>query len=105
MVAELRIELPMREIADFCRRWNVREFAVFGSALRDDFQPESDLDVLVTFDEAASIGLPAFVRMHNELAAITGRSVDIIPRDAVVESTNQRRKQRILQSATVVYAA
>ena len=105
MVAELQLDLPMAKIADFCKRWRVRELAVFGSILREDFGPDSDIDVLVTFEDDAAIGLPALVRMHNELAEITGRKVDVIPRDAVVESDNRRRRERILGSAQVVYAA
>jgi hypothetical protein len=105
MGTELKVSLPEGEIDAFCKRWKVRELAVFGSALRDDFRPDSDIDLLVTFDADAVIGLPALVRMQKELKALLGRDVDLVPRDAVEGSSNEPRRRRILESARVVYAA
>jgi predicted nucleotidyltransferase len=105
MTTETQVHLPAQEIAEFCKRWQVRELALFGSVLSDDFTPESDIDVLVTFDADARIGLPALVRMQKELKSILGRDVDLVPRDAIEQSSNERRRLRILESARVVYAA
>lgn len=78
---------------------------MFGSALRDDFRPDSDVDLLVTFEANAAIGLPALVRMQKELQAMLGHDVDLIPRESVEGSLNEPRRRRILESARVVYAA
>ncbi|MCI0548749.1 MAG: nucleotidyltransferase family protein [Candidatus Rokubacteria bacterium] len=71
-----RIELPRERIADFCRRHHIRWLALFGSVLRDDFQPESDVDVLVEFQTGRTPGF-AFVAMQDELSEILGRRVDL----------------------------
>ena len=68
-----KIQVSRREIADFCQRWQVTELALFGSALRDDFGPESDVDVLVSFDEDARRTLFDMSRMEEELEAMFGR--------------------------------
>ena len=105
MVQEIQIELPMQAIEAFCKRWAIREFALFGSVLRDDFRPDSDIDVMVTFDPSARWGLLAIARMQRELAEIMGRPVDLVERAGVEQARNTSRGQRILQSARVVYAA
>jgi len=101
----LAIPWPSPEIADFCRRWRIIELALFGSVLRDDFQPDSDVDVLVTFAPSASWSLLDHIQMEQELSAILGRGVDLISKRAVERSTNWIRRQAILGSAEVVYAA
>jgi len=68
--------LPLRDIRAFCERYGVRRLALFGSALREDFSPESDLDVLVEFQPGHTPGL-AFFRMQDELSQIIGRPVDL----------------------------
>lgn len=68
--------LPKGRIAEFCRRHRIRRLALFGSALRDDFTPESDIDVLVEFEPGARVGL-SFFSMQDELAEILGRKVDL----------------------------
>lgn len=75
MVA-LRIAVDHASIAEFCRRNHIARLSFFGSVLRDDFGPESDVDVLVEFEPAASVGYVAMARMEDELAAILGRTVD-----------------------------
>ncbi len=105
MVARIGLELPREPIAQFCARWHIRELALFGSVLRDDFTPQSDVDVLVAFEPAARVGLVALSQMERELAGLLGRPVDLIPRDAVEHSENAARRRRILESAHVVYAA
>ena len=72
----LKIEIPKEEVAAFCRRHHIRRLAFFGSVLRDDFTPESDVDVLVEFEEGHVPGL-AFITMQEELSEMLGRKVDL----------------------------
>jgi hypothetical protein len=74
--SRVRIEVPHERIADFCRHHHIRRLAFFGSVLRDDFRPESDVDVLVEFEPGKTPGL-AFFRMQDELSEILGRTVDL----------------------------
>lgn len=92
-------------MAAFCRRWKVRELAVFGSALREDFRPESDIDLLVTFESDANWGLLEQTTMESELSALLGRRVDLVSRRAVERSTNWIRRKAILESARTVRVA
>ena len=98
-----RVNLPQDKIAEFCRRWKITDLALFGSVLRDDFGPESDIDVLVVFAPNAEWSLFDHVRMEEELEASLGRKVDIISRRAVEKSTNWIRRQAILETAEVYY--
>ena len=100
-----RIEMPMDEIAEFCRRRGIVEFAIFGSVLRDDFGPESDVDVLVRYAPDAKISLLDEVEMEWELADLFGRKVDLVGRAAIEASRNPIRRETILRSAEVIYAA
>ena len=99
-----RIPLNQQELAEFCRRWSIAEFALFGSVLRADFRPDSDVDVLVSFDAAAHWTLLDMSRLHEELARLFGRPVDVLTRRAVERSRNATRRQAILSSAEVVHA-
>lgn len=92
----MKIEIPREQITEFCERWKITEFALFGSVLREDFGPESDIDVLVTFDPNASWSLFDLVRMDEEAAAIFGRKVDLVERRLVEESDNYLRRDGIL---------
>lgn len=96
------LELPAGSIGEFCERWKVVELAVFGSVLRADFGPESDVDVLVTFAADARWSLMDWADMTEELRRIFGRDVDLIEKDAV---RNPFRRHRINSSAEVLYAA
>ena len=98
------IHVPRDEIAAFCKRWQVTELALFGSALRDDFGPESDVDVLVSFEEGARHTLFDLSRMENELSRMLGRQVDLIEHAGVEQSCNYIRRKAILQSAETIYA-
>ena len=92
--------VPDRErLTAFCQRWRIAELAFFGSVLRDDFRPDSDVDVLVTFAPDAPWGLLDFVAMQEELSAILGRRVDLVSRRAVEKSDNWIRREAILGSA------
>jgi len=98
-------ELETREVAAFCRRWEVRELAVFGSVLRGDFRPDSDIDFLVTFEADANWGLLKQSTMEAELTALLRRKVDLVSRRAIERSANWIRRQAILESAETVHVA
>jgi len=98
------IEIPRDKIADFCQRWQISELAFFGSVLRDDFRPDSDIDILVTFDPNAQHTLFDRVDMQDELEVIFGRKVDLVSRRGIERSHNYIRRQAILSSAKVFYA-
>lgn len=100
-MATVQLPIPHEEIAAFCTRWGVAEFSLFGSVLRADFRPDSDVDVLVSFSEEAEISLFDLVQMKLELEEIFHRSVDIIEKDAL---ENPFRKREILKTAQVIYA-
>ena len=94
--------IPRKKIGEFCRRWKAVEFSLFGSVLRDDFRPDSDVDVLVTFAPDAKVSLFDLVGMQDELKAIFKREVDLVEKDAL---ENPFRKREILGTAQVVYAS
>lgn len=102
---QIQIDLPMEKIKEFCRRWNIVEFALFGSVLRDDFRPNSDIDVLVTFGPDAKQSLSVFLQMQEQIEEIFGRKVDLIDREDIQRSPNYIRRKAILSSARTVYAA
>ncbi len=102
-MAKLRIEVSQSQLAEFCRRWQIKEFAFFGSVLRDDFNPESDLDVLVTFAPEANWSLFDHLRMEHELSKVLNRKIDLFTRRAVEQSHNWMRRQEILGTAEVIY--
>jgi len=105
MSGQPTIPIPLDRITAFSRRWGVVEFALFGSVLRPDFGPDSDIDVLVRFDEKVHYTLFDLVTMGDELEAIFGRKVDLIDRQAIEDSRNYLRRRIILDSAQVIYAA
>ena len=98
-------DFSQTEISEFCRRWQISELALFGSVLRNDFGPESDLDVLVTFSPDADWGLLDHYQMKQELVILLGREVDLLTRRSVERSRNWLRRREILSTAQVVYAA
>jgi predicted nucleotidyltransferase len=102
-MAKRIIDISQEQVADFCRRWQISELALFGSVLRDDFGPESDLDVLVAFAPGAVWGLLDQVRMEQELAGLLGCKVDLLTRRAVERSSNWILRREILGTAEVVY--
>jgi uncharacterized protein len=104
-MSEIAIVVPMEKIADFCDRWQITEFALFGSVLRDDFHPESDIDVLVTFAPTAQRGLTETLQMREDLQVIFDRDVDFIVKSAIERSGNWLRRKNILESAMIIYAA
>ncbi len=104
-MGKIQIEVPRERIAEFCGKWSIREFSFFGSVVRDDFGPESDIDVLVTFASEARHTLFDLVDMEGELRALFGRDVDLVSRRGIESSRNPLRKAAILESAEAVYAA
>lgn len=100
-----RIAIDRERIADFCRRWKIVELALFGSVLRDDFRPDSDIDVLVSFAPDAEWSLFDHVAMEDELTAMIGRKVDLVSRRAIERSENWIRRKAILGSAEPVHVA
>ncbi len=99
------VPIDREKIAEFCRRWKITELALFGSALRDDFRPGSDIDLLVTFAPGAEWSLFDHVAMEEELSVILGRKVDLVSRPTIERSSNWIRRKAILESAKRFYAA
>jgi predicted nucleotidyltransferase len=94
-----------QELTAVCQRWQIVELALFGSALRDDFGPDSDVDLLVRFHPQARHTLFDMVRMRAELKQVFGREVDLVSRRGIEESRNYLRRSEILESADVLYEA
>jgi predicted nucleotidyltransferase len=97
-----KFRLPRKKIAEFCKRWGITEFSLFGSVLREDFRPDSDIDVLVNIDPSAHIGLLELAQMQIELENIFKRPVDLVEKDAL---RNPYRRSEILKTAQIIYAA
>lgn len=96
------IDIPINEIEAFCRKWKIRELSLFGSVLRDDFRPDSDVDVLVSFEPEAPWDLFHLVEMRDELIALFGRDVDLVEKEGL---RNPFRRRTILDTREVIYAA
>ena len=101
---ETAIALPKAAIADFCDRWKIDRFYLFGSILRDDFHADSDIDILVTFSPDAHWGWD-IVLMIDELQKMLARKVDLLTRKSIEESLNPIRRKEILRTAKLFYAA
>lgn len=96
------VEIDKENIARFCRKWKITEFSLFGSVLRDDFGPESDVDVLVTFTRDDPWSLFDMIEMQDELKGIFGREVDFVEKEGL---RNPFRRNHILKHREVIYAA
>jgi predicted nucleotidyltransferase len=96
--------VPSKKIAAFCKRWKVIEFALFGSAVREDFSPQSDIDTLVFFAPQSDWGLFDHIQMKQELKELFGREVDLVTRRAVDQSRNALLRSEILSTAKVLYS-
>ena len=96
-----RIKASTAQIAEFCQRWHITEFALFGSVLHDDFRPDSDIDVLVTFAPKSDWSLFDWVDMKDELETLFGRKVDIADKEGL---KNPYRRHEILRTHQVIYA-
>jgi uncharacterized protein len=100
-----QIPIDHNAIEAFCQKWKIIEFSLFGSVLREDFRPDSDVDVLVTFAPDSQWTLFDVLHAENELAQILSRKVDLVEREAVEKSANYISRKLILNSARLVYAA
>ena len=101
-MGQAKIDIPLEKIQAFCRRWRVRELALFGSVLSDDFRPDSDVDVMVSLDNDAAWSAFDLVDMAEELRAIFWREVDLLEKEAV---RNPFRRHLMLSNREVLYAA
>ena len=102
MIGAVRIDIPSDKITEFCRKWKIVEFALFGSVLREDFRPDSDVDVLISLSDDAHWDLFDWVDMIEELKAIFGREVGLVEKSGL---RNPFRRHAILSSKEVIYAA
>lgn len=99
-----RIPVDRSKAEEFCRKWKIEELSFFGSVLRDDFGPDSDVDVLVAFDDSARWSLFDLVHMEDELKEILGRDVDLVERAGIEQSRNWIRRKAILEGAQLFHA-
>jgi predicted nucleotidyltransferase len=99
------IEVSKERMAAFCRRNHIRSLSFFGSVLRDDFRPDSDVDVMVEFEPGQELGLMEIVAVEMELSDILGHKVDLVERQSVERSENYIRRRHILQSLETIYVA
>jgi uncharacterized protein len=102
--AEPRLDPSREQIAEFCRKWRVDELALFGSVLRDDFRPDSDVDVLLEFAPDAGISLFDYSEIQDDLEAIFGRRVDVVSKRGILQGRNPFSQKEILGTARVLYA-
>ncbi len=101
----LAMALPEEAIADFCKQWKIEEFYLFGSILRDDFHSGSDVDVMVKFFPDAPLGLFELSEMKRSLEKLFSRKVDLLMKGSIENSRNWIRRQEILGTARLFYAA
>jgi predicted nucleotidyltransferase len=101
MNAEAPLDIPAEELARLCRRFQVRELALFGSALRQEHRPPDDLDLLVSFQPAARVTFLTLARLQRELETLLGRKVDLVPKDGLKPVI----RDHILTTARTLYAA
>ncbi|MBI4214135.1 MAG: nucleotidyltransferase domain-containing protein [Chloroflexi bacterium] len=97
--------MDQQKLADFCRLHNIQKLWLFGSVLREDFRPDSDIDVLVEFTPGARLSLGDFVRVQRELGQMLGREVDLVQRKSVESGRNYIRRRNILASLEPLYVA
>jgi len=95
------ISVPVERIAEICRRYQVRELSLFGSSIRDDMGPESDIDILVEFDPNATVGILKFAALSEDLEAIFGRKIDLVTKLGLKPWV----RPHVLREAKLVYAA
>ncbi|MEO8196910.1 MAG: nucleotidyltransferase domain-containing protein [Thermoanaerobaculia bacterium] len=100
-----RIAIDERRIAAFCAKWKISKLELFGSVLRDDFRPDSDVDLLVTYAPEVTPDLRQLTEIEEELREILGRDIDLVERRAVEKSDNYIRRREILGAAEALYAA
>jgi predicted nucleotidyltransferase len=102
---EQRLGVTLATISEFCQRRQITELALFGSVLREDFHPGSDLDFLVTFSPEAKIGLIEVEEIEEELKKMVKREIDLVFKNSIEASQNWIRRRNILGTAEVIYGA
>lgn len=102
MKGKIQIDIPREKIEEFCRGHRIHKFSIFGSVLRDDFRPDSDVDVLVEFDPSAKLSLFDLVHIEEELAALLDRKVDLVEAETI---RNPFRRAEIMRTHEVIFAA
>ncbi|GAB4133430.1 MAG: nucleotidyltransferase family protein [Cyanobacteria bacterium J069] len=100
-----RLGITPQDLAAICKRWHIAELWLFGSVLRDDFNSESDVDILVTYQPSAKRGLFEKMQLKEELETLLHRSVDLVSKRAIEQSHNWLRRKHILESAETIYVA
>ena len=103
MRAAPQLPISQEQLAEFCRRWDIVEMDLFGSAARGELRPDSDIDVLVTFKDSSRWGIFDLIHMEDDLAGLVNRPVDLVERRDVEASENYIRRRAILDSAVPVY--
>ena len=104
-MAPINLGIEADKIAVFCQRWKINKLAIFGSAIREELRPDSDIDLLVTFHSDADWTMFDHFTMEDELTRLLGREVDLISIRAVEENPNPITRREILDSARQIYAA
>ncbi len=97
------INLEPEKIEQICQQWHIEELALFGSVLREDFNPNSDIDVLVSFAESAKITFFDLDTIEQQLSKLFNRAVDVVTKRAIEQSHNWIRKKNILDNAQIIY--
>jgi uncharacterized protein len=100
-----RLNVTPEQLANFCQQYQIQELSIFGSVLREDFRPNSDIDILVTYQPTAKRGLFEKMNLKEELEILFQRKVDLVSKNAIARSRNWIRRQNILNSAEVIYVA
>jgi len=102
---QTRLTITPKQLIDFCQRWQIAELALFSSILRDDFRPDSDIDLLVSYQPTAKRGLFEKMHMKAEIESMLHREVDLVSKTAIQQSKNWIHRQNILTTAEVIYVA
>jgi uncharacterized protein len=100
-----RLGITLAQLDKFCQKWQIQELSLFGSILREDFQADSDIDFLVTYQPTAKRGLLEKIKMKEDLSSLVRREVDLVSKKAIERSSNWLRRSNILNSAEVIYVA
>ncbi len=98
-----RLKLSEIEITRICKQWNITKLSLFGSILREDFNQDSDIDILIQFAPYARQGLLTLAKLKHYLEDMTQRSVDIVVQESIENSENWIRKEQILNTAQIIY--
>ncbi len=98
-----RLKIEPEQLKEICQQWKIIELALFGSVLKDDFNAQSDIDILVSFDEGTAIAFFDLETIEEQLSMLFNRPVDLVTRKAVQQSHNWIRKQNILSNSQVIY--